>query len=289
MDAKILITGATGISGENTIERLLQLQEPVRAMVRKADSRTDALAGRGVEIVEGDMSDFDSVSAALKGIEYAYFTYPVHLAGLLEASAYFAQAALEENVSLIVNLSHRSARRMARSRSSRDHWFAERIFDRSGVPVTHLRPTLFSEWLAFFSDEIKTRSRLAFPFKNTFYAPLAGEDIGRVIASILLNPEGHKGQIYPLFGPVELSHFEMADILSATLNRTIHFETVDEPEFISVMERARCTPHFIRHMCAMTYDIQDGMLSGTSDWVERITGRKPMSLKDFVKKNSNLF
>src|ERR1700722_1677453 len=157
-DRKILVTGATGATGGNAITTLLELKVPVRALVHQLDARSEQLSELGVEIVQGDLSDFDAVSKALKGITAAYFVFPIQVPGILESTAFFAQAAIEQGVRAIVNMSQISARRIAISHASRDHWIAERMLERSGIPVTHLRPTLFAEWLKYFSPIIKEKS-----------------------------------------------------------------------------------------------------------------------------------
>ena len=103
-------------------------------LVHKRDARSEQLSTQGVEVVEGDLSNFDSVSAALKGITGAYFLYPIQVPGILEATAFFAQAAIEEGVSFIVNMSQISARRVANSHASQGHWIAERLFLPVGNP-----------------------------------------------------------------------------------------------------------------------------------------------------------
>src|SRR5258708_34006784 len=102
---KILITGATGSTGKNAIKKLLELKVPVRALVHKKDARSEQLSTQGVEIAQGDLSDFDSVSAALKGITGAYFMNPIQVPAILEATAFFAQPAIEEGSALFVNMS----------------------------------------------------------------------------------------------------------------------------------------------------------------------------------------
>jgi NAD(P)-dependent dehydrogenase (short-subunit alcohol dehydrogenase family) len=72
---KVLITGATGATGGNAIEKLLELKVPVRALVHKVDERSEKLSSQGVEIFQGDLSDFEAVSEALKGITAAYYQY----------------------------------------------------------------------------------------------------------------------------------------------------------------------------------------------------------------------
>jgi uncharacterized protein YbjT (DUF2867 family) len=86
---------------------------PVRAFVHQRDARSEQLSAQGVEVVQGDLLDFEAVSEALTGITGAYFVYPIQVPGILEATAFFAQAALEQGVGAIVNMSQASARRTA--------------------------------------------------------------------------------------------------------------------------------------------------------------------------------
>src|SRR5271163_3682084 len=216
-EKKILITGATGATGGHAIKSLLELNIPVRALVHQLDVRSERLSALGVEIVQGDLSDFEAVNGALKGITGAYFVFPIQIPGILEATAFFAQAALEQGVGSIVNMSQISARRIAKSHAAQGHWIAERLLDRSLIPVTHLRPTFFAEWLMYMAESIRQKDMFPLPFGDARYAPIAAEDQGRVIAAILTNPVGHAGKIYPLYGPKELSQYEIAGMLTEVL------------------------------------------------------------------------
>jgi uncharacterized protein YbjT (DUF2867 family) len=83
----------------------------------------------------------------MEGVVGAYFVYPLKKEGLIDAAAFTAQAAIEAGVQSLVNMSQKSARREAKSHAARDHWISEQVFDWSGVPTTHIRPTFFAEWL----------------------------------------------------------------------------------------------------------------------------------------------
>ncbi len=87
----------------------------------------------------------DGIRAA-SGTSAVYFCYPVS-PGLIPATAYFADAAKRAALKVVVNMSQISAREDSKSHAARDHWIAERLFDWSGVPTVHIRPTFFSEWL----------------------------------------------------------------------------------------------------------------------------------------------
>jgi uncharacterized protein YbjT (DUF2867 family) len=57
------------------------------------------------------------------------------------------------------------------------------------------------------------------PFADGRHAPIAAEDQGRLIAAILEDPAPHAGKIYPLFGPVELDHHQIATAMSVERNK----------------------------------------------------------------------
>jgi len=285
----ILVTGATGKTGGYAIKTLLELKVPVRALVHRIDARSEQLSAAGVEIAQGDLSDFEGINEALKGITGAYFVYPIEVPGILEATAFFAQAALEQGVGAIVNMSQISARRIAKSHAAQNHWIAERLLDRSGIPVTHLRPTFFAEWLEYFSDSIREKDMFPLPFGDVRYAPIAAEDQGRVIAEILNDPAEHAGKIYPLFGPKELTQYEVADILTQVLGRKITYAALEIKEFMEIWKKTGFSPYNHQHIAAVAQDCRDGIFSGTNDLVEKLTGQKPLGMMDYILKNKALF
>jgi NAD(P)H dehydrogenase (quinone) len=289
MDPKILITGATGATGGSAIVELLQRKIGVRALVHSIDERSDKLGAQGVEIIQGDLSDFEAVNEALKGIEAAYFVYPIQVPGILEATAFFAEAAEEQGAKAIVNMSQVTARRNAKSHASLNHWIAERLLDRSGIAVTHLRPTFFAEWLMYQSKAIREQDILPLPFGDGRYAPITGEDQGRAIAAILSDPAEHAGKTYPLFGPKELSQVQIVEILSEIMGRKITYVPIEIETFQQNFKERGFTPHFIQHISSVAMDCRNGLFAGTNDWIEKLTGRQPLSIADYITKNKAMF
>src|SRR6516165_3548180 len=237
---KILITGATGDTGGYAIDRLLEQGGEVRALAHVKSDRSEKLRERGVEVVYGDLLDFGQVRAALDGVQRAYFVYPIR-PGILQATAYFAQAAKEAGVDGIVNMSQVSAREDARSHAATDHWLAERVFDWSGLTVAHIRPTYFAEWLVYVAPMIRA-GLLHVPFGTGKHAPITAEDQGRVIAGILEDPAKHKGAVYPLYGPVEYTYEETAAVLSQVLGKPVEYKQVPFDAFLAMMKSVRQAP-----------------------------------------------
>jgi NAD(P)H dehydrogenase (quinone) len=106
------------------------------------------------------------------------------------------------------------------------------------------------------------------------------EDLDRVVASILADPLGHAGQIYPLFGPKELTQFEIAEILSEVLGRKITYVPMEIEAFKGVLKNMGYTPHFSQHVSAVAQDCRDGVFSGTNHLVEKLTGQMPLQMVD---------
>ncbi len=70
---RILLTGATGYLGGRLAPRLLERGHDVRVPVRDRSRLRDVPWADDVEVVEGDLSDPDSVRRAFEGREIAYF------------------------------------------------------------------------------------------------------------------------------------------------------------------------------------------------------------------------
>src|ERR1700738_2279059 len=81
-----LVIGATGKTGQHTVQHLLEKDHAVRAMVHKEDERSEALRGTGVEVMIGELLEHDDVIRATAGTSAAYFCYPVS-PGLIQATS----------------------------------------------------------------------------------------------------------------------------------------------------------------------------------------------------------
>ncbi|MDR5780701.1 NAD(P)H-binding protein [Caballeronia sp. LZ065] len=285
-----LITGATGKTGVHTIRQLLDQGHAVRAFVHRQDERSEALREAGAEIVEGDLLEHDDVIRAMQGVDGAYLCYPVR-PGYIQAAAYFADAARRANVGVVVEMSQISAREDSQSHAARDHWIAERVLDWSGVPVVHIRPTFFSEWLVFpwVRDQIVRDGVITLPYGQGRHAPIAAEDQARLIAAVLAQPEGHIGKTYTLCGPVEMSQQQIADEIGATLGRTVTYQPSSLDDYRKHLEHYELPEFLIQHFVAIAVDYQNGIFAGADGVIGEITGRAPQTVREFVEVNRAAF
>jgi NAD(P)H dehydrogenase (quinone) len=280
-DDLFLVTGATGKTGAHTVRLLRERGLRVRALVHSLDGRADRLAELGAELVQGDLLDFPSVSAATAGVTAGYFIYPIR-PGLVEATANFAQAASEAGVHAVVNMSQISARREATSNAARQHWIAERLLDRTALVTTHLRPTFFMEWLNAFWVRGANEGIFRLPFADVRHAPIAAVDQAKVIAAILQNPDPHDRQVYPLFGAEELDWHAIAAKIQNTLGIPVRYEPIEISTFAAGLTGAGASAHFVQHLSNVSQDYLDGVFSGINNLVEVIGGSKPLTVEEHV-------
>lgn len=108
---KTLVTGGSGFIGSAVVLELLRRGQPLRALVRSRQ-RLGNLAGVGVELVEGDLLDGDSLRHALQGCNRVYHVAAVYANWLPDRSVMLRtnvqgtynmlQACLESGVERVV-------------------------------------------------------------------------------------------------------------------------------------------------------------------------------------------
>lgn len=78
---KYLVTGATGFIGSEVVRQLLLAEHHVHAVVR-APSKAKGLEDKGVQLFKGDVTDKESMRAAMEGVDGVF-----HIAGWYKVGA----------------------------------------------------------------------------------------------------------------------------------------------------------------------------------------------------------
>ncbi len=288
MSKIVMISGAAGDTGRAAVREAIALGLYVRAMVHKRDARSEALETFGAEVVVGDLLEIDTIRAAMEGADAAYFVWPV-APGLIHATVNFAQAAKESGVSTVINLSQRSANRDSTSNSCRDSFIAEQVFNWSDLSVIHLRPTYFLEWLLYpWQLPYLQKGILRMPVGKGRHSPIAADDQGRAIAALLASPDAHIGTTIPISGPVEMDHEQMAAELSEALGRKIVFQDLPVGEYCASLEKMNVPAYIIQHLSGAMVDYQHGHMSGANNNVEKLTGRRSMTVGEFARAHADV-
>jgi len=281
---RILVTGATGKTGAPVVEQLLELGFPVRAFVHQIGERSQRLSKLGAEVVQGDFLDLPSIEAAIKGVKRVYFCHPL-TEKLLEATTNVAIAAKREGIEGLVNMSQVSAREVAKSPLAFNHWQSEQIFDWADIGASHINPTFFAEDLYLFTGKsIAAEGKMYLAYGEGMHAPVAAEDIARVVVGILKDPKSHVGQRYFITGLKNMNMVEVAEVLSKELGKKIDYIDLPLENWRQAMaNEPGFTEYMANHLVHVGKDHQEGVFSGQTDVVERIGGQPPQSLENFIR------
>jgi len=301
IDAPILVTGAAGRVGgvgREVVEILRERDMPVRALVRTEDERVASLRAIGAEVVVGDLTRAGDVARALAGCRRVYFGMSVS-APYLEATVTAAAVAREQgDLEVFVNISQMTVSQMSLtsmtdSPQHRQHWLGEQVLNWSGLPVVHVRATVFlqhfffSQWAA---ESIARDGTIRLPFGAGRTSPVDTRDVAEVVAAVLADPGPHIGRIYELTGPRSEDMHAVAAEYSEALGRTVTY--VDEPleQWRDRELRARDLPvHVSEHFLTMAKLHAENRYDRLTHDVEVITGRPATSVRAYVAKHPELF
>jgi uncharacterized protein YbjT (DUF2867 family) len=300
-DNPILITGVPGHVGgvgSAIIESLRRRDLPVRALVRHEDERTEALRANGVDVVVGDLTRVRDVGIALSGCRRMYFGLSVS-PGYLEATATVAAVARAHGgLEALVNISQMTVSQMSLTETTdspqqRQHWLCEQVLNWSGLPVAHVRPTVFLQH-PFFSvwaaESIARDATIRLPFGSGRTSPVDARDVAEVIAAILVNPGPHIGRIHELTGPRSQDMNGVAAEYADALGHPVRYTDVPFDQWRDQELRRRDLPdHLYAHILTMARLHADGCYDRLTHDVETITGKPATSIRDFVARDKALF
>jgi uncharacterized protein YbjT (DUF2867 family) len=294
----ILVTGAAGrvgAVGRTVTDLLLKQGKEVRAMVRNEDERAQALREMGAEVVVGNLLDLDSMHRVIAGCETMYFGMSVSDA-YLAATVNVAAVAKHHGVKAFINMSQMTVSQMSITETTASpqhklHWLAEQALNWSGLPVVHVRPTVFLDgfFLLFTSDSVRKSNQISLPFGHGKTSPVAAEDVARVVVALLSDPPPHIRKIYHLTGPQSENMHFYAQEYSKALGRTITFQDIPVEQWRAELLERGFPVHVADHLATMADLHRAGRYDRMSDDVLMLTRQGPMSLQEFVRKNAAAF
>ncbi|WP_425840650.1 SDR family oxidoreductase [Streptomyces fractus] len=219
---RCLVTGASGYIGGRLVPELLDAGHHVRCLARSPAKLRDHPWAGDVEVVRGDVTDRDSLGAALDGIDVAY--YLVHALGTgkdfertdREMATAFAEEARRAGVRRIVYLGgltpagvpERELSPHLRSRAEVGH-----ILLASGVPTTVLRAAVIIgsgsasfEMLRYLTERLPVMVTPS--WVHTRIQPIAVRDVLRCLVDSAAMPS-RVSRAFDVGGPDVLTYRDM--------------------------------------------------------------------------------
>ena len=157
----------------------------------------------------------------MRGTRRAYYL-PFYDPYMIQSAATFAIAAQEARLEAVVSLGQWLASPTHPSAATRQAGLADQVFSRmAGVAHVGVNPGYFADNYLRLIEYAAHLGVLPTITGDGRDAPPSNEDIARVVATVLLDPDRHAGKRYRPTGPALLSAGDMAEILSRVLERNV--------------------------------------------------------------------
>ncbi|RFB68871.1 MULTISPECIES: NmrA/HSCARG family protein [unclassified Herbaspirillum] len=280
----IIVTGATGTVGRHVVEQLVKRGADVRALVRDV-SKADFPAG--VDVVQGDLLDVDSLRSAFAGVSTLFLlnaVVPDEYTQALIALNVAREAGIERIVylsvihsDLYVNVPHFAGK-----------FGVERMIEQMGMNATILRPAYFMDNDVTIKDVVTGYGIYPMPIGSKGLAMIDTRDIGEIAAIELIRRERSATPLpinrINLVGPETLTGRDVAAIWTDVLGRPIAYPGDDPAGFEKNLRQFM--PSWMAFDMRLMSErfLTEGMIPEAGD-VERLTtllGRPLRSYRDFA-------
>jgi uncharacterized protein YbjT (DUF2867 family) len=280
----ILVTGATGNVGRQVVEQLSKRGAKVRTLVRDASK---AKFPAGVEVVQGDLMNVDSLRDAFAGVS-TFFLLNGVVADEFTQALITLNVAKESGVNRAVYLSVIHSDLYVNVPHFAGKFGVERMIEKLGFNATILRPAYFMSNELTIKDVIANYGVYPMPIGSKGLAMIDPRDVGEISAIELIRRDKATGPLpldrINLVGPDTLTGANAAAIWTKVLNRPIAYGGDDTAAFEQNLRKFM--PAW------MAYDMRlmslrflsDGMIPEAGD-VKRLTsilGRPLRSYQEYA-------
>ena len=286
----ILVPAATGKIGRQVVHQLLAAGWPVRALVRRQDERSIALEKAGADIALGDLTDPESLTQAMHGVQRALFL-PAFSPYMTHMAVAFADAARTARLESVVSLSQWTAAPSHPSFATRQHWLADRLLGSlPGIAHTVVNPGFFADNVLRTLPNAAHLGVLPWLYGQGRNAPPSNEDIAAVAAHALMKPERHAGRSYRPTGPHLLSADEIVQTIAKVLGRRVTKIPVPFWMFIKAARLDGATIDDVMPYWAFIEDYRAGAfeLGAPNQDVLEVTGRPAEDFETITRRYAAL-
>lgn len=280
MDGHIVVTGATGNTGQVIAAELQKLKIPFAAMVR-SDTNRAILERQGIQSVMGDFDNPPSLGRALSGAAKVYLVCTPDEKLIPREMALISEAK-KAGVRHIVKCSAYTADVHANTQNLRSHGAIERALMDSGMDYTIIRPHGFMQTFTLFSWNLIEKVGVFSSPIGEGALPLVDVRDVAMTAVKALTESGHGGKAYDITGPEALTGHSIAHTLERVLGHRVDYVPSSEREFSWALSLLGVTQTPKEHAIVVMREVREGRLSNVHATLEEI-GIQPTSYEQFIR------
>jgi NAD(P)H dehydrogenase (quinone) len=276
------VIGATGHVGREIVRGALARGEPVAALVRDPDEARRALGELdGLRIRPTRLDDPHAVANALDGVRALFVAMgSIGIQGVLQRIAINA-AAQTSSIEQVTRISVLNASADSLGINQRAHYSIDQFAASTGVPYSTIRPAVFQLSLLAAAREVRASRTWTGLAGSGRVALIDHRDAAEAGLHVVTEP-ALWGEHHDLTGPVPVSWPEALEVLSAELGEPVTFRVAAESDFLQRLIDAGVPTGEAELLITREWAIRAGENDYTTDTFQRITGRPPRPLAEFL-------
>ncbi|GAB3255824.1 SDR family oxidoreductase [Kineosporia babensis] len=285
--SKLLVTGATGNLGRHTLQLLLETVPAERlAGLSRSPERAADLAAQGVDIRQGDYSDFDSLVKAFAGVDKLLLVSAQAFTDRNTQHYKAITAARQAGVKHVIYTSIQRDDELGINQVgvTESDVFTEKTLRASGLTYTILHNPMYLDQIAGYigTDAYETGVRVP-PGEGTM-APALLRDLAAGNVAVLTQ-DGHENKSYTLNGSEAASYRDIATTLSTIHGKPVPYLPVPVAEFHESYLQKGIPEHVAEFLTAWVAGVGLGSFSKNTDDLEKLIGYRPTSYREFLEQN----
>ena len=300
---KVIVSGASGQFGNAAAKMLLE-QIPAEDLIvfSRSPDKLAEFAEAGAHVRQGDFDDSASLVSAMEGGEKLLLISTVRVGSRVEQHTAAVEAAKAAGVRHVAYTSLLGVRKPGNpSVEGFDHLATEKMIEASGLAWTHLRNSLYAEAVATAMAIPALMAGHKPENSGAGRVPIVSRDDCVATAVGVLTQDGHANSAVDVTGPEMWTLPDAMALVGAMAHKPIHIERVDDegmfayfdslgvPRKASDVMPGGPIPWASEGMVTFGQSIREGFMDVESDDVERITGRKPRTLKSVLEQYQHLW
>jgi len=279
----ILITGATGNLGSSVVNSLRNLVSSNEfAVLARSIEKAKSLIQNNIEVRHGNFNDINSLKDAFLDVDKLVLISTMEM-NRLDQHKTVVDAAKKAGVKHIIytGLAIHDIETSAVKELMKSHFETEDYIKNSGLAYTFLRNTMYAEAIPQIIGEhaVNTGIQLAGGAGKVPYALRA--EMGEAIANLVVQ-SGHENKIYNITGSEFYSYQDIAQLLSEITGKKVNYQALENDEYLKLLGSFGL-PDFLIYLTSGTVlDIKNHQYEIESSDLEKLLGRKPASLKNYL-------
>ncbi|MGX5802415.1 SDR family oxidoreductase [Bradyrhizobium sp. Arg314] len=291
MTETLLVTGASGQLGRAVINHLLDAQKiapaSIIAATRNPENLAD-LAARGVDVRAADFNDRASLEKAFEGADRVLIISTGDLdlktGRRLKQHETAVAAAKAAGVSHLLYTSMPNPEPGSPVLFAGDHYGTEQAIKASGIAYTIFRNGWYQENLFMALPHAISSGKWYTSAGDGRVAHGARDDMAAAIAASLAS-RSKESHIYTLTGPQAYTTSEVAAIVSDVTGKPIEVVQVPDEGLTEGIKANGVPEDFARIIVSFDANTRAGRIGEVTDTVEKLSGRKSRTLRQFLEAN----